>query len=159
MTTDLEDTITRLADIANNEKSTTGITQAYASAPATLDVVPAMCFFVGPQTYDPYKSAEDVKLEKTTVYIRLYEEVITLGIPGEVEARLKARIPLVRDMLLAHPGLSFGGTYGPLEGIERMVLESSTGVRPLAFGDKSFAGVEWKVTIGRYVEVTYAANE
>ena len=150
---DLVDTITALANIATANKAVTGIVQAYTNNPVSLDATPAICYFVGPQVYTPFRDSEDVKLESTTIYVRLYEAPITVGIPGEVEDRIKGRMPLIRDELLSHPGL------GPLDGILRSVLVSTTGIRPFAFAGLSYAGCEWKLTVERIIGVNYAAGE
>jgi hypothetical protein len=157
--TDLQATIQRLADIFNAQKAVIGISRAYGDSPASLTTLPAVCFFPGAQSYSPYNDAEDVKLERTTILVRVYEEHVQQGIPGEIETRLKVRIPLVRDLLLARPGLSLDATNGTLPGVKRQVLERASGVRSLLFAGEEFAGAEWSITVERIIEVTYAANE
>ena len=150
---DIEETINALATIANANKGVTGIAIAYPSLPASLTTLPAICYFVGQQTYQPYKDSEDIKVETTLVVVRLSEAPIALGIPGEVEERIKARLPLIRDELLAHP------TLGQLAGILRAVLTGSSGVRSVTFANENFAGCEWKLNVERIIEVTYAQGE
>lgn len=151
--TDLEAMIERMAEIANAEKTVTGIAFAYPNNPASLTVLPAVCYFVGPQNYEPYRDSEDVKIEKTTVYIRVHVDHVTQGIPGEVESRVKRIAPLIRDSILAHPGLQ------GLEFIQRVNLESSSGVKVLNYAGENFAGCEWKTTIERYIKVNYGSGE
>jgi hypothetical protein len=151
--TDIEATIAALASIANANKSVTGIAIAYPNLPADIST-PSVCYFVGAQKYTPYADSEDIKLETTTVYIRLYEATITVGIPGEVEDRIKGRLPLIRDELLAHPRL------GKLAGIKRAVLIGSTGVKAFAYaGVGNYAGCEWALAVERIIPVTYATGE
>jgi hypothetical protein len=151
---DLVDTITALATIANANKGVTGIAQALPNLPATMDVDKTVCYFIGQQRYQPFNDSEDVKLESTTVFVRLYEAAITTGIPGEVEERIKGRIPLIRDELLAHIRL------GKLDGIKRTVLTGSTGVKAFPYaGIGNYAGCEWSLTVERIVQVTYAQGE
>ena len=150
---DIEETITGLANIATANKAVTGIVQAYTNNPVSLDATPAICYFVGPQVYTPFRDSETVKLESTTIFVRLHEAPITTGIPGEVEDRIKGRMPLIRDELLSHPKI------GKLNGILRSVLISTTGIRPFAFAGLSYAGCEWKLTVERIIGVNYAAGE
>ena len=142
-----------MADIANAEKAVTGISVAYPDNPASLATLPAVCYFVGPQTYEPYRDSEDVKLEKTTIYVRVHVEHITQGIPGEVESRVKLMIPLIRDSILSHPSLQ-GMDY-----ILRVNLETSSGVRMLSFAGESYAGCEWKLSVERFIKVNYGTGE
>lgn len=150
---DLQDSIDGLASIANANKAKTGISIAYPSLPASLTTLPAICYFVGQQTYQPFRDSEDVKVESTLIVVRLSEAAITTGIPGEVEERVKSRIPLIRDELLSHP--SIGGTAGIL----RAVLTGSSGVKSVTFAGENFAGCEWKLTVERIIQVTYAKGE
>jgi len=152
---DIEATIQRLADIANLEKLTTGISIAYPDAPASLTTLPAICYFVGAQAYEPFRDSEDAKLEKTVINVVCYVAPITVGIPGEVEAKVKSLIPLIRDELLAHPTLS-DKTMPDLAGILRAVLLSSTGCVPLGFAGQSYAGCSWKLSVERIIQVIYA---
>jgi hypothetical protein len=152
-TTDLEMTIQQMSDLANAAKATIGISIAYPNLPASLSTLPAMCFFVGPQTYDPYKDSEDIKVEKTTVFVRVHVEHIAQGIPGEIEDRVKRIIPLIRDWLLSHPSL------GNLTNIWRASLEGSTGIRMLIYAGENFAGCEWKMNVERIIEVIHAKGE
>ena len=147
---DIEATIAAFATIANAGKATTGIAIAYPNSPASLTTTPAICYFVGPQTYQPFQDSEDVKLESTTVYVRLHEAPITTGIPGEVEDRIKARMSLIRDELLAYPSLN------GLNFIKRAVLISSTGIKPMTYAGENFAGCEWRMVVERVLPVTYA---
>lgn len=151
--TDIEATIQRMADIANAEKATTGIAIAYPDNPASLTTLPSVNYFVGQQIYEPYRDSEDVKLEKTTIFVRVYVDHVAQGIPGEVESRVKHIIPLFRDSLLSHP------TLEGLDYILRAVVETSSGIRMLMYAGENFAGCEWKMTIERIVEVNYATNE
>jgi hypothetical protein len=150
---DLQETINALATIANANKAVTGIAIAYPNLPDSLTTLPAVCYFVGQQTYQPYKDSEDIKIETTLIMVRLSEAPITTGIPGEVEERVKARLPLIRDELLAHPSL------GKLDGILRAVLTGSSGVHGFTFAQENFAGCEWKLNVERIIEVTYAQGE
>jgi hypothetical protein len=150
---DIQQMIDALATIANANKSVTGIAIAYPNNPISLTTTPAICYFVGPQTYQPFRDSEDIKVESTALFVRLHEAAAPTGIPGEVEDRIKARMPLIRDELLSHPSL------GGLAFLERAVLQSSTGIRSFMFALESFAGCEWKLIAERLVEVNYAEGE
>jgi hypothetical protein len=152
--TDIQATIQRLADIANAEKAVTGISIAYPDNPASLTTLPAVCYFAGQQTYEPFRDSEDAKLEKMVITIAVYVDAITLGIPGEVESRIKRMIPLMRDSLLAHPSLSKPGMTD-LVGVLRAVLLSSSGPTSLTFAQQSYAGCSWKMSVERILEVIY----
>ena len=159
MVDDLQITIERLADIFNLKATSLGISLAYARLPSSLTTTPAVCFFVGQQLYSPYIDSEDLKLEKTLIVIRLYEDHIQQGTPGEVEERLKTRIPLIRDLILSRPGLSLDATHGPLDGVKRAVLERSSGIHTLMYAEEIYAGIEWMITVERIIEVIYADHE
>lgn len=155
MTTDLTDTVQRLADLVNLSGL---VTKAFVSSPAALGDLPATLFFVGQQQYTPYKQSEDLKIESTTIYARTHVASVTTGIPGEVEDRCKELIPQIRDLFLMHPGLAIP-VDGPLKFILRSSLENSTGVKVFIFNGQNFAGFQHQLTIDRLITVTYPIGE
>jgi hypothetical protein len=148
---------TRLAAIA---LTVTGITRAYAEAPASLPPmdVPMFCSFVGPVT--AFEKRSEQLGQETRQYIgRLYVRPIQQGYDGETEKAVEPFLTSVRDVFLAHPLLGLGSNITPIPFVRNVTWLGDGGIVVLPFGGDSFLGAEFRLSVSALTPIVIANYE
>jgi len=140
--------------LATLQAQITGVTIAYAAAPASLGAdLPAFVNFAGAATEDwAALGSESVILERREYRMRLYVAPVQEGIPGEAEARCTPFFRRVFDYFAARPSL------GGVVTVQRARIAGDGGVQQLVFNDP-FVGIEFRLQVEEYVPVEYADRE
>jgi hypothetical protein len=144
------------AQLALLQASITGITSAFAQAPISLPENGFPCFvnLARAASIDstPLGHADRV-VEGREYLMRLYVAPLLEGTDAEAEGKCEPFFPLVRDFFLARPSLG-GLTY-----VQRAWPLGDSGVVPLRYAMNSYIGIEFRLQVWEYVDISYAATE
>lgn len=134
-----------------------GVVRAYEDAPYSLPPtdLPAFVNFAGAAGYD-YGAAdiEGYVIVTREYRMRLLVAAVQTGIPGEAEALCKPFLTTVPAYFFARPSL------GQVSMVQRARIVGDGGVQQFPWGlNEAHIGIEFRLQVGEYVAIEYAAGE
>jgi hypothetical protein len=143
------------------QKTITGVKRAYAQAPGAIPPgdLPLFLNFTGPSENNWEILGEDGDVETRMYLMRLLVRQLGQGIDGEAERLCEPFFTSVRNAFAARPGLGLGTSSSHLAGVQLAVLLGDSGVSVIKHAGEEFIGVEFRLQVTEYIEVSYAAYE
>jgi len=143
------------------QKTVTGVKRAYAQAPGAIPPgdLPLFLNFTGPSENNWEILGEDGDLETRVYMMRLLVKPLGQGIDGEAERLCEPFFASVRNAFASRPSLGLGTKDSSLAGVQVATLMSDSGVSVIKHAGDEFIGIEFKLQVTEYIEVTYAAYE